>query len=169
MIREQIATAALQTARSIGRMLGCELAVETSQHSLKTSMVVPDRNDRAWDPGLYKHGNLFHEGYANPIKPRARRNTELEDPDTIDVETSDAIADGGSDADDQESNETNETNVEHVKLISSPRYRKYMRQDLISQLLTPKEQWRLIAYGVLGLAGVQIMTLLVVLWANGSF
>jgi hypothetical protein len=169
MIREQIATAVLQTARSFGRILGCELAVETSQHSLKTSMVVPDRNDRAWDPGLYKYGNLFHEGYANPIKPRARRNTELEDPDTIDVETSDATADVEAAADDEELDKSDDTDVEHVKLISSPRYRKYMRQDLISQLLTPKEQWRLIAYGVLGLAGVQVVTLLVILWANGSF
>ncbi len=151
-VRSWIATAVLNNARSIGRLLGTELVVEVSQHSIKTTMDHPNKEDKAWDPDMYKHGQLYYEGYANPIKPRAKVNKGLEDPDEIDIEESE-----------QEDTE------EEVSLISSARYHKYMRQDLISQLLTPTEKWRLIAYAVLGVGALQFINMVITLWATGSF
>jgi hypothetical protein len=157
-IRGTIATTLLQYSRVFGRMLGCQLAVETSEHSIQTTMEVPNQDDRAWDPGLFKHGNLFVAGYANPVKPSVKVNKELETPDVVEVDEGDPAK--MEDTDDDPA---------HAQLISSARYRKYMRQDLISQLLTPKEQWRLIAYGVMAVAGMQLLTVAVILWATGSF
>jgi len=155
-MRDTIASSALNTARIFGRALGTELVVETSQHSIETKMEVPDREERAWDPDLYKHGQLYYQDYANPIKPTVDSHSELEDPDTIDVR------EGETQTDRSEENGS-------IQMIASPRYRKYMRQDLISQLLTPKEQWKLIAYGVLGLGVLQFLAIAVTLYATGSF
>lgn len=166
-IRNYLATAAVNWARSFGRLLGTELVVETSQHSIETRMEQPDKTQRAWDPDLYKHGQLFYAGYANPIKPAVDVRNELEDPDTVDIVEGDADATQADTADADE--DADDSQEEHVQMISSPRYRKYMRQDLISQLLTPKEQWRIIAYGVLGLAALQFTTIAVILYATGSF
>lgn len=161
-IRASIATTALNFARSLGRTLGCELVVETSQHSLATSMQVPGETDsKAWDPDLYKSGQIFYAGYANPIKPTVTRHTELEDPDQVDVLE--------GDAEQAEQTISEDDDERHAELISSARYRKYMRQDLISQLLTPRERWRLIAFAIIGLGALQFIAIAVTLWATGSF
>lgn len=147
-IRESVATFAINLARRFGRALGCELVVELSDHSIETSMEHPDKEKRAWDSHLYKKGQVFIKGYANPIKPSAQYNKELENPDTVDAKTS-VVADGGEEIEDQT----------HVELISSPRYREYMRQDLISQVLNPREQWRLIFFAVLGVLGFLLINI----------
>jgi hypothetical protein len=109
---------------------------------------------------MFKNANLFVDGYANPIKPGVEHNSKLENPDTVTVKEGEP--DG--DIDTEESTEGKE-----VDLIASSRYRDYMRQDLVSQLLTPKEQWKLIAYGVLALGALQFIVIAVVMYVNGTF
>lgn len=155
-LRETLATTMLNTARSMGRILGTELVIECSEHSIETSMETPEQDDRAWDSNLYKHGQMFYSGYSNPIKPTVDVNKSLEEPDTVDIEE-------GTEGDE------NDAEGPHTELISSARYRAYMRQDLISQLLTPKEQWQMLAYGLLVLGVFQLLTVATVLWATGSF
>ena len=176
-VRETIATGLLNTARSIGRTLGCELVVEASQHSLSTTMERPNKDGaRAWDDNLYKHGQLYYAGYANPIKPRVEVDTDLETPDQVGVEESrpnplkqNPATDGGEVTDEMHRENLGPADDEHTKMISSARYRKYMRQDLISQLLTPRERWRLITYAIVGLGLIQMFSIIITLYATGSF
>lgn len=156
-VRTKIASFALQSARLFGRALGTELAIELSDHSIDTKMIVPGRDNQAWDANLYKRGNVFLKNYANPIKPVLHTNEDLEDPDTAEIK------EGSTETDSSQPDNT------EAKLIASKRYQKYMRQDLISQLLTPKEQWKLIALGLFAVAGVQVVTIIILLWANGTF
>lgn len=145
----------------MGQSVGLELAVELSEHSIEIEMEKPDEDTRAWDPDLYSNGNVFVQGYANPIKPRVQYNQALEEPSTIDVTEGDGegVQDDTDDTDDGP----------HLELISSGRYRDYMRQDLISQLLTPDAQWKLIAYAVLGMLVLQFIGIIVTLYATGTF
>lgn len=159
MVRSWLATVAIRSARSFGRLLGCELVVEASDHSLETTMELPNRNTRAWDGSLYKHGQLFAQGYANPIKPAVNHNPSLETPDTINVH------EGNPDEDDGEDDEE----PGRVKLIASERYQQFMQQDLVSQLLNPREQWRLLVYGIIGLGALQFFTIIITLYATGGF
>lgn len=153
MIRNWIASKALNFGRLIGRMVGAELVVEVSEHSIDTSMEVPNKMKRAWDPDLYKRGQVYYSDYANPIKPTVTVEDDLADEDTVELEEA-----GEGD-----------TDGPHVAVISSSRYRKYMRQDLISQLLTPKVWWRLITYAIIVLGALQFIGIIVTLWATGSF
>lgn len=159
MVRTQQSSMALRTwlgnlllnlGRKLARADGRELAVDLSDHSIGIKMAKPDTDELAWDPDLYHRGCVFVDGYANPIKPVVNRNKTLEDPDTIDAE--------------QPENEER-----HVEMISSSRYGDYMKQDLISQILNPKEHWRLLAYGILGLLVLQFFAIIVTLYATGGF
>lgn len=146
-----VATKLLGIGRSIGRSFGYELVVELSDHSINIKMVNPNDTDaRAWDDNLYRHGNVFLSGYSNPVKPRIEQHSELKTPDKAQLHKTVGITDGGSD-------------VEHVhtNLISSSRYRAYMRQDLISQVLNPQEQWKKLFYAVIGTAIISALALIV--------
>lgn len=156
-VRSWTANALIARGRSIGRSAGCEMQVQLSDHSIETRMVSPDRDDLAWDDSLYRHGNVFLEGYANPVKPRVDRHKELEDGDTASL---DETAHDATEADTSDSG---------AELISSGRYAAFMRQHLIEQLLNPSEHWRLIVYAVIGLAILQTATLFVALAAAGVF
>lgn len=152
-LRTWLGNLLLASGRKMARADGRELAVDLSNHSISIKMVRPDRDGMAWDPDLYRYGNVFMDGYANAIKPTVRRNKELEDPDEVDVEVSEeSEADGG-----------------HVEMISSSRYADYMKQDLISQLLNPKEQWRLLAYGIIALGVLQFFGIIITLYVAGGF
>lgn len=156
-VRTYLSNTLIGWGRSIGRKEGqTELAVTISEHSIDTRMVETTKEHRAWDDGLYRYGNVFVKGYANPVKPVVDHNKELENPDTIDIE------EGGD-------NESDESEGSHVELISSPRYRDYMTQDLISQLLNPREQWRLIAYAIIALGAVMLINVVVTMSAAGVF
>lgn len=155
--RTWMATWLLSNARLIGRYLGTELVVETSDHSIKTTMETPDKSSRAWDDNMYRYGQLYIKGYANPVKPSVEYHEDLRDPDTATLE--EMRTDGGE----------GDYPELHTELISSPRYREYMRQDLISQLLNPREQWRLIAYAVIGLALLMVANVVISLSAAGVF
>ncbi len=157
--REIPVNMALDMVVAVGESMGLSKKIEVSDHSISVELTNPDKDTRAWDSNMYRNGNLFVQGYANPIKPRVDHNTQLEDPDTVEVEEGDSGTE--SDSEDGEGR--------HVNLISSSRYRDYMRQDLVSQLLTPKEQWKLIAYGVLALGVLQFVGICVTLYGTGAF
>lgn len=162
-IRTTIANTLISTGRSLGRSGDAELAVDVSDHSISVAMEQPDKTQRAWDANLYRRGNLFVEGYANPVKPSVRQHKELATPDEATV-----IEGTADDQSDTEGDETEDTDDgPHVDLIASPRYRAYMRQDLISQLLNPRAQWRLIAYAVIALAVFMAVNIVVSLAAAG--
>lgn len=144
-LRTSLATSAMSTARSFGRVLGCEIAVEVSNHSIETKMVLPGKSDRAWDDQLYRHGNLFVDGYANPIKPRADPHPELDKPDTVEVEDGDG-----------------NTLREKAHVIASERYQSFMKQRLAAQLLNPSERIKLITYAMMALAGLMLMQFIAV-------
>lgn len=149
-LRSSLASFAIKSARGFGQTLGCELVVDISDHSIGTSMEIPNTNSRAWDDNLFKSGQLYLKDHANPIKPYLVRNEDLEDPDEVDVkETKDVDSDN------------------HTRVISSPRYKEYMRQDLISQLLNPRAQWRLIAYAVIILAVLMLANVFISMSAAG--
>lgn len=158
-IRTRLGNTLIGLGRSVGQSRGkSELAVTISDHSIDARMEPVDKENRAWDSDLYHRGNVFIDGYANPIKPVVNNNKELEDPDTV------AITEGGTD----ETQDTQEESEEsHVQLISSPRYRDYMTQDLISQLLNPREQWKLLAWAILAVAFLIVINLVVTLSAAG--
>lgn len=158
-----IANFLISRGRIIGNKLGYQLAVNQNQHSIKVKMVNPDSDNYAWDHDLFRKGNLFVGGYSNPVKVLINHNKELADPDTVDVmEGSAAATDGGTEDADEEEDE------KHVEVISSSRYRAYMRQDLISQLLNPREQWKLIMYILAGIGVLQFVTIIVIMWATGG-
>lgn len=149
--------------RSLGKLLGCELAVDLNDHSITAKMQHPDKDNRAWDSNLYKSGNVFVDGYANPIKPRVEANEGLENPDEI------THVEGEVDVEDDEEPDVDDDDGAHTYLIASSRYRNYMRQDLISQLLTPNEQWKLIMYAVLGNVALTFFAIIITLYATGTF
>ena len=95
---------------------------------------------------------MFVSGYANPIKPTVNDNSELENHDTVNID---------------ESNEGEPEPDKNVSVIASSRFRTYMKQDLISQLLTPQEQWKLIAYAVGVLAVLMFFNVFVSMSAAG--
>ena len=159
MIREFIANSLISAGRMLGQTTGLQLAVELSEHSITIEMEQPDESNRAWDTSLYKHGNVFLDGYANPIKPTVDQQTGLENPDHVS---------NGDEADGSES-DGDGSDGPHTQLISSGRYRDYMRQDLISQLLTPESRWNKMLYGIIAVAALQFMTIIITLYATGSF
>lgn len=152
----------LSLALGLGSALGLKQRVELSDHSINVSLTLPSTDRRAWDTNQYRNGNVFVDGYANPVKPRVNHREQLEDPDTIDVE------DGEPDDGPAGETETDTDASGHVSLISSSRYRDYMRQDLVSQLLTPKEQWRLIMYGVIGLGVLMFVNMVLLVYSTGG-
>lgn len=155
MVRQWLATFAMGSARKFGRALGCELVVEVSDHSIKTTMEVPDTSKRAWDGNLFRRGQLFVKGYANPIKPRIIRHDDREELDEVDVEEGDGAADAEDDR--------------RLELIPSTRYREYLNQHLISELVNPQEQWQLLVYGIIALGVLLFVNMIVTLHATGSF
>lgn len=145
-LRSSLATTALNVGRSIGNALGCEVAVDVSGHSIETKMVVPSNDgERAWDDSLYVKGNLFVDGYANPIKPVVEDNQGLENKDTVDVEEAEVV----------------EEEDRHVDLMSSARYQMFMIQNLVSELLNPNERLTKIMYAILGIAGLQLISVVI--------
>jgi len=155
MVRSEMATFVMGVARSFGRMLGCELVVEASENSLRTSMEVPDTDKRAWDSNLYRRGNLFIDGYANPVRPKIVPADEKGQLDDVEVVEGD-----GDDEDDESA---------AVGLIPSHRYQTFMSQQMLSELMNPREQWKLIVYGVIALGALQFIAIIVTMYATGSF
>jgi hypothetical protein len=149
---------------AIGQSIGLKKKVEVSDHSVSVELTLPDQDTRAWDSDMFRYSNIFVSGYANPIKPVVNHYPDLEQKDTVEVEAGDV----DQEESDQEESDNDQEERAHVDLISSARYRDYMRQDLVSQLLTPQEQWKLIAYGILGLGMLVFFQMVVIFWINGG-
>lgn len=132
------------------------MAVTVSDHSIDVRMVDPSDESLAWDGSMYRYGNLFIDGYANPIKPRVEAHKDLAQEDTAHIE------EGGDDSE-------TDSDDSHTKLISSKRYAQFMRQDLMESILNPREQWRLIAYAVIALAVLMLANVFISLSAAGVF
>lgn len=144
----------MNLVRSTFELVGYELVVELSEHSIEIELERPDKEKRAWDPSLYKSGNVFLSGYANPIKPQVRSNPTLENHDEATIKEGNG---GGED-------------TEHVPaVIASSRFRTYMQQDLISQLLTPQERWKQILYALIIFGGLMLINVVISLSAAGAF
>lgn len=151
MIRTYLGNWMISTGRSLARSDGREMAVTLSEHSIGATMVDPSEDATAWDEDLYRHGNVFYRGYANPIKPRVNHNDKLENPDEIDNAHATEVDEG------------------HVKLISSSRFGDFMRQNLIGELLNPRSHWKMVMYLIAGNIVITFLTIIMVLYANGSF
>lgn len=152
VVRTYLGNTLMAYGRKMARADGRELKVELSEHAIDVEMVRPNQEELAWDPSMYRRGNVFVAGYANPIKPEVDYHETLDEPDEVDVESSEVAED---DAD--------------VRMISSPRYQEYMRQDLVESLLNPREQWKLIVYGIIGLGVLQFMAIIVTMFTTGAF
>jgi len=146
-----VGTKILGFGRSIARSFGYELAVTVSDHSIQLQMVNPnDTEERAWDDNLYRHGNLYMSGYANPIKPRVEQHSGLKNKDQARHHDTVTVPDGGEEQAEQV----------HTQLMSSGRYQDYMLQDLISQVLNPQEQWKKLFYAVVATAIIASLSLI---------
>jgi len=163
-----LATWFVRKGRRMGRLLGRELVVEQSDHSLTLSMEKPDNDRRAWDNDQFTRGQLYRRGYANPVKIEVDHNPGIGNKDTVAVADGDGTATATEFSDEEEQPEALEED-RSVEVIASERYRQFMEQDLISQLLNPKEQWEKLVYGLIGIGSLQFLSIVVTLWATGSF
>lgn len=140
--------------RSLARQSGSELKVELSEHSIDIEMVEADKTspERVWRDDLYRYGNVYIANYANPIKPT-----------TVDSEEHDNVQEV------EYTDEETEPDGDHTKLIRSGEYRSYIKQALMEAVLNPTEQWRLLVYGLIALGVLQFMTMILIMYATGSF
>ncbi len=68
--REVPINMALDMVVAVGESMGLSKKIEVSDHSISVELTNPDKDTRAWDSNMYRNGNLFVQGYANPIKCR---------------------------------------------------------------------------------------------------
>lgn len=66
---EILFTALLNSVRGIARIFGYEISIVLTEHKIETKFDHPKREGNLWDSDHWLHGNIFLEGYANPIKP----------------------------------------------------------------------------------------------------
>jgi hypothetical protein len=156
--------AIMNLVRSTFGIVGYELVVELSEHSIEIDLERPNKDKRAWDSSLYKTGNVFLSGYANPIKPVARSSPKLENHDKAEL-----IEGEGEETDGEEEQDTEHEDTDTVEaaVIASGRFKTYMKQDLISQMLTPNRQWKLVAYAVGVLALLVLVNVFISMSAAG--
>lgn len=64
------------TIRVMSEAIGNEIAVVITPHKIKLKFIDPDSTDYAWDESLFTSGNLFLEGFANPVKPKIPDNED---------------------------------------------------------------------------------------------
>lgn len=101
----RFATSAVGISRSLSRALGNELAVIITPHKIKLRMVDPDNTDKNWDESMFTHGNMYLQGFANPVKPQI--------PDT----------------------EDDAKQSQDLELIESERYKTVMEQSLVNNII----------------------------------
>lgn len=49
--------------------MGNELTVTLSNHDIKLGSDNPSSTEKVWEDDLYVEGNVYLDGYANPVKP----------------------------------------------------------------------------------------------------
>ena len=155
-----LATHVLNYARAFGHRMGCNLEVEVRGDRIETKMAHPKISKKAWDSDMYDSAGLFVHGFANPVKPVVERSADPNEPDDLDVDAAGDVplTDGGE-----------LVEQKTFDVIPSYRYLEHMNQHIISELVNPTEQWQLIVYGIIGIAALQFFTIIVTMWATGSF
>lgn len=162
MVLGKVFTGLQYRLRKLARSFGYQIVIDQSPHSIHTTYEKPNKSKRAWDENLFKHGQLYVRGYANPVKLIVDHDTEMEESDTVTLYESNhprVVTDGGDDGEPV-------VNA-HAKVISSPRYREYMQNDLVSQLLNPRAQWKLILYALIGLGAIMLVNTVIVIMRSG--
>lgn len=163
-VRTYLGNTLIGLGRSIGRKEGAsELAVTVSDHSIKARMVDISEKEMAWDHDLYRHGNLFYQSYANPVKIKVNHNPGLDNKDTVGLQEGDASVQQGheddgdgsdplveGDADYSSQERTADESEQHKEVMSSNRYQMLAKQNIISQMVNPQEQWRILMYLIIG-------------------
>lgn len=88
----QIGGFGIQLWRTVGQLMSNELVVIVSEHEIKLDMVNPDKvKNRNWDSRLFVSGNIYLEGYANPVKPIAKTERYSKIDASGEIEVSDRI------------------------------------------------------------------------------
>lgn len=81
MLGKRILNFVVSLAVGVAEVLGMKLKVELSEHRINLSLVEPEKlTKRAYDSNHYENGNVFIEGFANPVKVKlddARDELEL--------------------------------------------------------------------------------------------
>lgn len=155
MVRERLANFAMSTGMGLGHALGCEETVELSRHSIDLSMRVPGtREGQAWDSQLYKRGNVFVEGYANPIKPAPVHTADMAEADDI------WLIEGETDV---------STEDMELGMIPSYQYQHDLDQSMLSQMVNPQKELQKLLYVLVAIIVLQFMTLIAMLYVNGGF
>jgi len=129
-------TLLVNTMRGLSRALGNELAVIVSEHKIKLKMVDPDKTSRYWDTQMFSYGNLYFEDYANPIKPK-HPDTEEQAKESLGLE-----------------------------LISSERYKSFMEQNLITDIINEGQdgEFPTLMHILLISGAMHLITISVLLW-----
>jgi hypothetical protein len=161
--RTFIANKIIGFGRRIGRSNSSELKVTLSDHSIDVRMVDTDIDELYWDDNLYKFGNVFPAGYSNPIKVSVDHKPEISKPDTVEVEESKP----DTEPDSKEGGEGEEDSA-HVSVMSTKRYKMFMKQTLASDLLNPKEQLDKLMYAIIGVAVLQFVTMVLLAFTSGA-
>lgn len=165
VVRTYLGNKFIGFGRSLGRGDGRELAVELSGHSIRARMMDPDDESVAWDPSMYKYGNIFVEDYANPIKPVVHRRDALDEPDTVDVlEAAENFNEMG--AADGEAGDGAEAS-RSTEMISSKRYALAIKQHLIEQLIRPQKYWQKLLIGIVAVAILLVINIMLTASAAG--
>jgi len=156
-LRSWIATKAINSGRSFGRALGCQLVVTVDNQRIRTSMAPPgSRKGKNWDPEMYYRGQMFYRDYVNPIKPIVKRNDDVEEKDQTYLYT-------------EQPDDTDDTESPQRTMMASARYKVHMANDMISELVTPSEQWDKIFYGIILLGILMFFNMAIsVLIATGA-
>jgi len=111
---------------------------------------------RHWDPDLYYKGSMYYRGYANPIKPIVERTDDVKQKDRTYLYT-------------KEGPEEHDSEKPQRTMMASARYKAHMANQMISELVTPSEQWDKIFYGLILLGVLMFFNMAVsVLIATGS-
>jgi hypothetical protein len=124
--------ALLNAVRGIARTFGYELKIVLTDHKILLKFDNPDREGSCWDKSHWTYGNIFIEGYANPVKPSITEDDKTE-------------------------------------MITSDRYKTFMEQSLIDDMLqASKSKGLTLLQAVIAIVSLQVATILAMVWLTGG-
>jgi len=114
------------------------------------------REGKSWDPDMYYRGQMYYRGYTNPIKPVVKRTDDVQEKDRTYLYT-------------EQDTDTEGAEAPQRTMMASARYKVHMANDMISELVTPSEQWDKIFYGLILLGILMFFNMAIsVLIATGA-
>lgn len=120
---------------------------------IEWELVEPDRererSDRHWDDSIYLHGNIYIDGYANPIEV-VEDNVEEIDPEDLD----------------EDEDEVPDVN-ERIHLYPSDKYRALLKNHVIQQVFSTGLR-KLALYILIMLVVVAVLLGGVIMWLLSS-